>query len=110
MSTHSTNVTVLWLLDHSKSLNRDQIVCTPPRQLELDDVCVVIDWRDLEPDEDVTPEASLRGLTAPFGVPAIQDVISNLEMQVANPSHELKLQAINFYRDHDAFIDIRDGL
>ncbi len=109
MSTHSTDVTLLWLLDHSKSLTRDQIVCMPPRSLELDDVCMVVDWQDLEPDEDVTPEPARRGLTASFGVPSIQDTISNLEEQVVNPSHELKLRAIDFYSDHDAFIEVSDA-
>jgi hypothetical protein len=106
MSSPPVDVKVSWLLDNCESMSRDFLICMPSRRLQLEDLCMVIDWRDVGEEEDVTPEATERGLVTVFGMPQLQDVLRSLRQQIASPTHELQLTALNYYLEHDAFIQL----
>jgi hypothetical protein len=99
--------TVAWLLENAGSLDNWAVVCLPPRrELRLDDMCAVVDGRDLSPEEDVPRECLQLGLTTVLSPEAVEMVVGNLSQQKANADDNLKLRALNHFRTHDAYIDL----
>lgn len=97
---------VLWLLHNVGALPAALIAYFPRGRLELTSPALLFSGDDLRPDEDVPVEAEHRGLRRSLGIPAVQDVLQNLELQAAGAGTDIQLQALNYYLDHDAFISL----
>jgi hypothetical protein len=68
--------------------------------------CLVLTEDEFEPNEDVPEAARRRGFAKSLLVGDIQQVLENLRQQDAAAERQLQLQAITFYFERDAFIDL----
>ena len=71
-----------------------------------DELCLVVDDAEFEPDEDVPAVARGRGFTHGLLVDDVQQVIENLRQQDRAAGRDVLLRAIAYYFDRDAFIDL----
>ena len=70
------------------------------------DPCAVLDPEDSEEPGEIPPAfAAKHGLRYILNFASVQDIVSNAEQQIRNPSMELLLLAFNYYVEFDAFID-----
>jgi hypothetical protein len=83
---------------HALFLPRDRL-------WELETRCAVIDWDEYE-DPESEPEVVEQSLRYALGIAIVQDIVNNLEQQVASPNLEMRLKAFLYYYEYDAFIDV----
>ena len=71
-----------------------------------DEVCMVVDDDEFEPDEDVPAVAQRRGFPLGLLVNDVQQVVENLRQQDPAARRDALLRAITYYFERDAFIDL----
>ena len=99
--------TVGWILEDPSALENWMLVSLPKASgLHSADQAMIFDSRELDPADDYPPEAGALGLRTVVGAPSIQDVLSNLSQQRPDPDIQKKLEALNYYLTHDAFISL----
>ena len=70
------------------------------------DPCAVLDPEDSDEPGVIPPALAVKhGLRYLLNFDSVQDIVSNAEQQIRNPSMELLLEAFNYYVEYDAFID-----
>ena len=94
------------ILDDLESLDRHDEIAFGTGPDSSADPCLVYDGRDLHEDEDVPTQALQRGWTTVLGKSQIQQVLSNLRAQGADPDRDLVLTAIKHFVDSDAFLTV----
>lgn len=57
-------------------------------------------------DEYILPPETMEGFQYKMGIFQLRDIIENLKMQKEKPNTEDYIEAINYYIDNDAFIDL----
>ncbi len=108
MSDSLGRMTLGEFLERARDLPRWALGCVPALSpLALEDECLVVDSRDLDEDEDVPAKASASGLTRTIGRRVVLDVRDNLELQRPNATLGETLDALNYYVQAGAFIDLR---
>ncbi len=82
-----------------------ELFLPPHRPWNGDTTCAVVYVED-EDDPDDVPFAQAHGLSWAFSITDVQDIIENARQQDPNIDTERLVQAVQFYFDHDAFIDL----
>ena len=73
----------------------------------LDAECLVLDPNDVEDDDDEEPAAARdAGYQYVLMMNDVNGIIRNLLQQTADPSDDLRLDALRFYLAHDAYIAV----
>jgi hypothetical protein len=94
------------VINSLSTLDADDLVCFDGGPSSPEDPCLVANGRDLDPDEDVPPEAASRGWHTVLTKDEISGVISNLTKQVDDPDLDLILRAVAYFVDHDAYLTV----
>jgi hypothetical protein len=76
-------------------------------KLALDTESLVLDPDDMDPDEDIPPEAVQKGFTEGLGIADVRSIRDNAKLQGKAPTDDELLEAFAYYLAHDAFITFK---
>ena len=97
-------VTIQDVLQHISNFEGWLYLPDKPWDLSTKGVFVVFD-KDAKPDHDPIPDvAKNNNWKETLDVASIEDIISNVGMQLSNPSIDDLFRAFQFYFDHDAYL------
>lgn len=80
----------------------------PSGQLSVFTQCLVLreDLDELDPDEDVPRAARDAGMSVSLAIADLRSIRNNLRLQQREPDDALLVEALEYYLDNDAFIEL----